>query len=68
MRYHKGDKILFNEKEFYIGQVALYKEIEYYFVFDCKTSKNYKILYEEDGKLHQIIKFENYKELLERFK
>ena len=67
MSYAIGEKILFNDKKYYVADVSTYKQIEYYFVFDIDTGKGYKILYEEDGIMHQIIKFDNYKELLNSF-
>lgn len=67
MKYVIGEKILFNDKKYYVADVAIYEEIEYYFVFESDTGKGYKILYEEDGRMHQIIKFDNYEKLLNLF-
>lgn len=68
MKHIIGEKILFNDKKYYVADVAIYKQIEYYFVFECDTGRGYKILYEEDGILHQVIKFDNYEKLLNLFK
>ena len=40
-------EILFNDKKYYVADVAIYKQREYYFVFECDTGRGYKILYEE---------------------
>lgn len=68
MKYAIGDSILFNNKKYFIVKKAIYKELEYYFVFNYDVDKKYKILYEEDSIIHQIVKFDEYKFLFDLFK